>query len=377
MTLVGHIALSLVLAAQAELIYNVSPANVTLTVVRDGAARQFSLARSGAAVSDYDTEIRDRLRTIQTRVGSGCGQPHGLPCSAMERYITADIASFLRQSAAVYTAIVPSGAEALLRGADIVSISRPRSLEDIPFEALVTNLASPSPRYFVQDHAVVYLTRDAGRKERRGVEATRWPHALVAFADPDFSGLPSFPRLPGGAQASSKSASELLGSSDLHFGDEVSVESLSRLSASGALRDYEYMFISTHTADQAGQLALVFSPSTAGRYLTADDVLHLSLGARLVVVSACSSGAVASPHDTGSIGLADAFLDAGAREVIVARWTVMDSVEAVFVPKIFGSLGKGAASAQALQRAEITMIDGPTLYLRHPFFWAAMMLERQ
>jgi CHAT domain-containing protein len=55
----------------------------------------------------------------------------------------------------------------------------------------------------------------------------------------------------------------------------------------------------------------------------------------------------------------------------------MDSVEAVFVPKIFGSLGKGAASAQALQRAEITMIDGPTLYLRHPFFWAAMMLERQ
>jgi CHAT domain-containing protein len=363
------------LAAVAYLTYAVLPNGAMLTVTRGPTVKHFALGGGASAVARNDALLRDRLQALDAVVGGGCGGPDRLSCAAMERYANNDIPAFAREGSSVYQWIVPRGARELLRGVAIVHVRRPDALADVPFEALVTDASPSTPRYFVDSHAVVYdVQNDAHAEPAAGL--TAWPRAFVAFANPDFSGTDGYPPLPGGAQAATNSAKELAGRSDLHLGDEASTQTVQQLNASGVLREYEYLFISTHSAPHDGQSALLFSPSSASRYFSAADVARLSLSAHLVVVSACASGAIASSAASGSLGLTGAFFHAGAHAVIVTRWAVLDTMEAVFVPDIFASIAKGSTTAQSLQHAELDLIEGPEKYLHHPYFWASMVLEQ-
>jgi hypothetical protein len=69
-------------------------------------------------------DMRDEMGRIQTRIGDEAGRPNNLTRSALERYATADVAPFSRNAAAAYRGLVPSVAQALLRGAAIAYISR-------------------------------------------------------------------------------------------------------------------------------------------------------------------------------------------------------------------------------------------------------------
>ncbi len=103
----------------------------------------------------------------------------------------------------------------------------------------------------------------------------------------------------------------------------------------------------------------------ADRWVTATEILQLDLGGALVTLSACESGR----HAGGTaepLGLAWAFLAAGASGAVVSQWLVSDEATAELMADLLDRLGTGTNPAQALRQAQLhTAARHP-----HPYHWA-------
>jgi CHAT domain-containing protein len=98
---------------------------------------------------------------------------------------------------------------------------------------------------------------------------------------------------------------------------------------------------------------------------------RLNLAARLVVLSACESGAVVVRGGDETIGLARGFLAAGARALLVSLWNVHDAS----APKLMAAWYKALTApapraAAALRTAQLESIRAG----RHPYEWAPYLV---
>ncbi|GAA1738372.1 CHAT domain-containing protein [Luedemannella helvata] len=98
--------------------------------------------------------------------------------------------------------------------------------------------------------------------------------------------------------------------------------------------------------------ALCLTPTDADDgYLRADDIARTDLSScRVVVLSACRTGWGHSTHE-GTLGLARAFLGAGARAVVVSLWPVDDAATADLMINMHGLLRAGLPIGEALRQA--------------------------
>jgi CHAT domain-containing protein len=101
------------------------------------------------------------------------------------------------------------------------------------------------------------------------------------------------------------------------------------------------------------------------------DIVGLNLGSDLVVLSSCQSGKGKVETGEGVLGLADAFLFAGSRSVLVSLWSIVDQSTAEFMTSFYGSLASGQPIAHALREAKTKMIHSR---YGHPFYWAPFVL---
>jgi tetratricopeptide (TPR) repeat protein len=101
------------------------------------------------------------------------------------------------------------------------------------------------------------------------------------------------------------------------------------------------------------------------RWVTSAEIMELDLGGALVTLSACESGRPAD--DTAEpVGLAWAFLAAGATGAVVSQWIVQDDATADLFRVFYTRLASGATPSVALREAQLaTAEDHP-----HPYFWA-------
>ncbi len=312
---------------------------------------------------------------------------------------TTNLPQFAAASADLYQALFPPEATAMLRGAATVFIVPSGSLYHVPFEALVT--ANSPQRYFIEDHAVSYLSSTSELNAlRSGLEKRRLEERapLLAFANPAFSSAAphdaqsaavvshltsrgangGFPALQGAEEEANAVASELgAGSSAVYTGEAATKDTLVHLD----LTKYRYVLFATHavlpgTIGEVDQPALVLAHPAENGYLTMSDVYGLSLRSDLVVLSACQSGGGAVDASDGVQGLTKAFMYAGTPDVAVTDWTVYDEVQKTFIPSFFHALSGAApvSPASALQNAKIQMIHGSDSALAHPFFWAGTVL---
>ena len=84
--------------------------------------------------------------------------------------------------------------------------------------------------------------------------------------------------------------------------------------------------------------------------LTMKDVQDVTLTARLVALSCCDTGrGVLSAEDV--IGIARAFLCAGARSVLASLWTIDDDSRMKFITHFYRYLVDGNGASVALQLA--------------------------
>ncbi len=94
-------------------------------------------------------------------------------------------------------------------------------------------------------------------------------------------------------------------------------------------------------------------------------------GTDLVVLSACKTGVV-DTKDTDSVsGLGKAFIQAGAKDIVMSLWSVDDNATKELMTSFYQKMQTNSNYAKALKEAKLEMIANN----KHPFFWAGFVLS--
>ena len=119
--------------------------------------------------------------------------------------------------------------------------------------------------------------------------------------------------------------------------------------------------IAAHGRMETGQIALAPNttrlspiPDEEDYLLTMKDVLNAQIRARLVVLSCCHS-AWGEVKSEGVVGIARAFLAAGARSVLVSLWAIDDEATMEFMKLFYGQLVDRRSASEALNEAMKSM----------------------
>lgn len=185
------------------------------------------------------------------------------------------------------------------------------------------------------------------------------------------------------------------------LGAEATEENLSKLAETGEIGRFDTIHLATHAVMSDSQpensalvLSLVDLPDPI-ESLRRDRRLHdgllrakeiareWKLDANLVTLSACRTGLGGLIAGEGYIGLAQAFLQAGARSVIVSLWRVEDKATCLLMNRLYRNLNgdhntEPMTKAEALSEAKTwlrmyTDEEGNRPY-HHPAYWSPFVL---
>ena len=139
---------------------------------------------------------------------------------------------------------------------------------------------------------------------------------------------------------------EMVGSTPL-VGRQATKDEVLRRLGSVAL-----VHIAAHGNIETGEIALAPNStcSEVDFILTMKDVKQVQLRASLVVLSCCHS-ARGEVKAEGVVGIARAFLGAGARSVLVSLWAINDKATLEFMKNFYQHLVAGKSASEALNRA--------------------------
>ena len=136
--------------------------------------------------------------------------------------------------------------------------------------------------------------------------------------------------------------------------------------------------IAAHGKIETGEIAL--APNPERKYvrpeeqdfrLTISDVQAAKLRAKLVVLS-CSHSAQGKVSSEGVVGIARAFLGAGARSVLVALWSIDGKATMEFMRSFYQHLKNGNSASVSLNRAMKCLRESEDF--NAPRFWAPFVL---
>jgi CHAT domain-containing protein len=140
---------------------------------------------------------------------------------------------------------------------------------------------------------------------------------------------------------------------------------------------YRYIDFVTHgTAVPLSPLdsAIVLSPNKNASYkLYARDIIKRPIHAEIVTISACYGAGGRTYSGEGLVGLAWAFMRAGAHHVVAALWEAEDAVTPRLMDDFYGGLKSGKSAADALRAAKIKMLHSGGLNDR-AYYWASLQL---
>ena len=105
--------------------------------------------------------------------------------------------------------------------------------------------------------------------------------------------------------------------------------------------------------------------------LTMRDVLAVQMRAKLVVLSCCHS-ARGEIKAEGVVGIARAFLGAGARSVLVSLWAIDDEATLEFMKIFYQHLVKGCSASESLSKAMNCMRESDEF--NKAKYWAPFVL---
>ena len=136
--------------------------------------------------------------------------------------------------------------------------------------------------------------------------------------------------------------------------------------------------IAAHGRKETGEIVLAPDPRRESKPPTEEDCIMkmsdiqaVKLRASLVVLSCCHSGQ-GKVSSEGVVGMARAFLFAGARSVLSTLWAIDDEATMMFMKSFYQQLGSGESASVALQRAMKCLRDSHDYSA--PKYWAPFVL---
>lgn len=183
---------------------------------------------------------------------------------------------------------------------------------------------------------------------------------------------------------------EISGTAQLLTREAASERTLRHWSRSGRLKDFRVLHFATHglvSPTRPSLSALVLSDVGASEassvgdaragavpdgYLNAREIASMDLNAEFVALSSCRSGLGRAYRGSGVTGLAQSFLEAGARSTAVSLWAVYDAATGRFMEAFYRrAWGTDTSWAEALTETKRAFASGKHgKRLQDPRFWA-------
>ncbi len=280
------------------------------------------------------------------------------------------------------------------------------ALAQLPFELLVTRKPDAGTQlvdtaWLIRDMAVevpVTLASIGGRDEER-IDRT-----FAGIGAPALSGPTNRPVQLAGLFRNGRVDAQAVWELPLLPAAEQELERMSRALAAGGdaplitgaaatestvkamdLSRYDVIAFATHglLADEIDGLAepaLVLTPpeipsESDDGLLSAGEIADLELNAALVILSACNTAAGSTQDAPAYTGLAQAFLYAGAKSLLLSHWPVRDDAAARLSVATVEGAARGLSRAEALRRAKLELIHDATVpHAAHPAIWAPFVL---
>ena len=310
--------------------------------------------------------------------------PPGADIEAMvQRYRTAlkgpqDVLESSQDGRALYRTLIEP-AKALLANNAKVFIIPDGSLNNLNFETLI--VADPKPHYWIEDAditnasslrvlAASFVNKNARARAREKKRADN----LLLIGD---SVAPSkeYPELPRASQQMANVAKHFAPAQEQVYQRDQATPAA--YLAGNPEKFSTIHFVAHGTASRLSPLdsAIVLSKSaseTDSFKLYARDIVKHPLHADLVTISACYGAGERAYSGEGLVGLAWAFLRAGAHNVIAGLWEVTDASTEQLMDRFYDELGKGADPDVALRAAKLSLLHGSAYH--NPFYWAPFQL---
>jgi CHAT domain-containing protein len=302
--------------------------------------------------------------------------------SLVQRYRTAlsgpqDVLASEGGRALYRTLIAP--AKTMLANNAKVFIIPDGSLNNLNFETLV--VPDPSPHYWIEDADVLsasslrvlaasLVRKNATEDIRKTTGAKNRRLLLIGNSVAPSKEYPELPR-----------AGEQMASVARHFPVRQQIYQRDQATPAAYLTSNPEKFSHIHfvahgTASRLSPLdsAIVLSNSaeTAPFKLYARDIVQHPLHADLVTISACYGAGSRAYSGEGLVGLAWAFLRAGAHNVIASLWEVTDASTEQLMDRFYDELDQGASPDAALRAAKLSLLHGSAFH--NPFYWAPFQL---
>jgi CHAT domain-containing protein len=243
-------------------------------------------------------------------------------------------------------------------------------LYDVPFAALQDGAGN----YLIDKHPIItapsigvlsqtYQLHQRlvnGSKNAMIVGNPNMPPPRKVFGENQLGSLPE-------SVTEAKSIAKILGSTPLIGTQATETTVKSRINQSQVLHFATHGILNDVIP---GESAIVLaSDSQNDGYLTANEIIDMSLKADLVTISACDTGRGKITSD-GVVGLSRAFITAGTPSILVSLWPVNDSSNSELMTEFYRQWRSGKSKAQSLRQAMlITRQKYP-----NPQNWAAMTL---
>ena len=257
-------------------------------------------------------------------------------------------------------------AAALIRGANRIAIIPDGRLAAFNLETLV--MPDAPQRYWIED--VTIQTAPSLRLLSSSTHAQNARARMLLIgnapqADPAFAPL--------------RYASAEIDRVRRHFDQTTTLAGANatpRAYLASAPESYSYLHFVAHgvaTRQRPLDSAVILARDRDGYKLYAREILAHPLKARLVTISSCHGAGKRAFEGEGLVGLAWAFLGAGAHEVIAALWEVNDAATPELMDTMYASIRAGQEPAVALRQAKLKMVRSNSVY-RKPLYWAPFVL---
>jgi CHAT domain-containing protein len=342
--------------------------------------REISRRAKGALLFYWLGEKQSYLWAITPQKISLFPLPPGADIEALvQRYRTAlkgpqDVLESSDQGRALYRTLIAPAKDLLAKDAKVFIIPD-GGLNNLNFETLI--VADPAPHYWIDDADVTNassLRVLAASFARVKTVDKKSALRLLLIGD---SVAPSieYPELRRAAEQMTNVARHFPPTQKQVFHRDQATPAAYVTSNPGTFSHVH--FVAHGTASRLSPLdsAIVLSKDAAHTdsfKLYARDIVRYPLHADLVTISACYGAGERAYSGEGLVGLAWAFLRAGAHNVIAGLWEVTDASTEQLMDRFYDEMDKGSSPNAALRAAKLSLLHGSPYH--NPFYWAPFQL---
>lgn len=228
---------------------------------------------------------------------------------------------------------------------------------------------TPKPHYWIED-VIVSTAGSLGLLARK--EASRKAPSRILLVGNTPPPAREFAVLPRAGVEMTKVARHFIGRAVTLEGAKAT-PSAYRSRSPGTFTYLHFVAHGVPTRLKPLDSAVVLAREGDAFKLYAREIAEQPLTARLVTISSCHGAGTREYAGEGLVGLAWAFLRAGADNVVAALWQVNDQATPELMDRFYEKLAKGDDPATALRDAKLLLVRGRNVHA-NPLYWAPFTL---